>query len=243
MANRELVTWPADAGGGKRASRPGLALGEFARTTICVIVAAAILVPLAIAVLGGFRTNGELMATPFGLPSPFRWSNYSSVLESRSFWRQVGNSMVVMLAATTLVVMLSSMAAFVFARFTFRGREALYSFFTLGYLFPAAVAILPRYILVRQLGLVDSLLGVILPQAAFAIPGNVIILRGFFQSVPRELEDAAYLDGATRFGFFTRILLPLAGPALAAVAVLTMVASWNNFFLPLLVLNSDTLYT
>jgi raffinose/stachyose/melibiose transport system permease protein len=105
------------------------------------------------------------------------------------------------------------------------------------------VAILPLYITLRQAHLVDSLWGIILPQIAFGLPGNLLILRGFFTAVPVELEEAAAIDGCTYFGFFWRILLPLVRPALAAVLVLTMVLSWNNFFLPLLVLNSEKLYT
>ena len=105
------------------------------------------------------------------------------------------------------------------------------------------MAILPLYITLRQIHLIDSLWGIILPQVAFGLPGNILILRGFFATVPRELDEAAALDGCSPIGFFWRILLPLMRPALAAVAVLTMVASWNSFFLPLLVLNSEKLYT
>jgi raffinose/stachyose/melibiose transport system permease protein len=97
--------------------------------------------------------------------------------------------------------------------------------------------------LLRQMGLVDSLWGVILPQVAFGLPFNIMLLRAFFLSVPRDLEDAAYVDGASPLEFMLRVLLPLVRPALAAVAVLTMVTSWNNFFLPLVVLNSDNLWT
>jgi len=105
------------------------------------------------------------------------------------------------------------------------------------------VAILPLYITLRQANLVDSLWGVILPQVAFGLPGNILILRGFFATIPQELEEAAAIDGCTSVGFFVRVLLPLMRPALAAVVVLTMVYSWNDFFLPLLVLNSEKLYT
>ncbi len=105
------------------------------------------------------------------------------------------------------------------------------------------MAILPLYITLRQANLVDSLWGVILPQVAFGLPGNILILRGFFATIPQELEEAAAIDGCTSVGFFVRVLLPLMRPALAAVVVLTMVYSWNDFFLPLLVLNSEKLYT
>lgn len=209
----------------------------------CVFIALVVLVPLATAVLGGFKTNAELVTSPFGLPRQFLLTNYGDVLRSAAFWTQLGNSTLVMVASAVGVVALSSMAAYVFARIPFRGRELLFSVFTLGLLFPIAVAILPLYITLRQAHLVDSLWGIILPQVAFGLPGNLLILRGFFTAVPVELEEAAAIDGCTYFGFFWRILLPLVRPALAAVLVLTMVLSWNNFFLPLLVLNSEKLYT
>ena len=145
--------------------------------------------------------------------------------------------------AVTLTVGLSSLAAFVFARMAFRGREAIYTLFVFGLLFPSAVAILPLYILVRQLGLSGNLLGVALPQAAFALPLTIIILRPFFRSIPAELEDAARIDGCSSFGFFWRVLLPLARPALATVSVLAIVTTWNAFLLPLILLNGADQWT
>jgi len=112
-----------------------------------------------------------------------------------------------------------------------------------GLLFPSAVAILPLYILVRNLGLEGNLLGVALPQAAFALPLTVVILRPFFRSIPAELEDAARIDGCSTFGFFWRVLLPLARPALATVSVLAIVATWNAFMLPLILLNGADQWT
>jgi raffinose/stachyose/melibiose transport system permease protein len=206
-------------------------------------VAALVLIPLVAAVINGFKSNADLLAHPFGLPRTWLWENYTSVLTSDAFWRMLRNSTVVMAGTAVGVVGLASMAAYIFARVSFRGRELLFNFFTLGLLFPIAVAILPLYITLRQAGLVDSLWGIILPQVAFGLPGNILILRGFFTSIPRELDEAAAIDGCSLAGYYWRILLPLMRPALAAAVVLTMVASWNNFFLPLLVLNSEQLYT
>jgi raffinose/stachyose/melibiose transport system permease protein len=210
---------------------------------ILILASLIILVPLLVTFLGGFKTSGELLLSPFSLPNVWRTENYTDVLQGSAFWRQLLNSTLVMLATAIGVVVLASMAAFVFARIRFRGREILFNFMTLGLLFPIAVAILPLYITIRQSGLVDNLWGIILPQIAFALPINILILRGFFIQVPNELEEAAAIDGCSTFGFFWRILLPLVRPALAAVVVLTFVASWNNFFLPLLVLNTEALYT
>jgi raffinose/stachyose/melibiose transport system permease protein len=210
---------------------------------ICIIVGLSIVVPVLFGVLGGFKDNGQLVTNPFGLPSPWVTENYTEILGSLGFWRPLGNSLLIAVATTLLVVLASAMAAFVFARFAFRGRELLFTLFTIGLMFPFAVAILPLYILLRQLGLLDNPLGVILPQAAFGLPVTITILRGFFRTIPADVEEAALLDGCTLFGFFWHILLPMARPALATVSVLAVVASWNNFLLPLVVFNDSTWWT
>ena len=210
---------------------------------ICIIVGLSIVVPVLFGVLGGFKDNGQLVTNPFGLPSPWVTENYSEILGSLGFWQPLGNSLLIAVATTVLVVLASAMAAFVFARFAFRGRELLFTLFTIGLMFPFAVAILPLYILLRQLGLLDNPLGVILPQAAFGLPVTITILRGFFRTIPADVEEAALLDGCSPFGFFWHILLPMARPALATVSVLAVVASWNNFLLPLVVFNDATWWT
>ena len=218
-----------------------------ARYAILLVVAGAILVPITYAVLGGFKTNGELVADPGALlPSPWHFENYGDVIfgvYAPVFWRQMANSMIVAVVSVGLTVGLSSLAAFAFARIAFKGREALFTLFVFGLLFPSAVAILPLYILIRQLGLSGNLLGVALPQAAFALPLTIVILRPFFRSIPAELEDAARIDGCSTFGFFWRVLLPLARPALATVSVLAIVATWNAFLLPLIILNGADQWT
>lgn len=222
---------------------PGQILTQIAKYAICSLIALLVLVPLVTAALGGFKSNPDFLSSPFGWPNPIQLGNYRDVLISQSFWRLLGNSTFVMVITATGVVLLSSMAAFVFARVRFPGRNLVFNFFTLGLLFPLTVAILPLYITLRQYGLVNTHWGIILPQIAFGLPTNILILRGFFAAVPLELEEAAMIDGCSIFGFFWRILLPLTRPALAAVVVLAMVGSWNNYLLPLLVLNDELRYT
>lgn len=207
------------------------------------IVAAVIIVPLAYAILDGFKTNGELVGSPALLPGQWVFSNYAELLVSETFWREVGNSLLVAAISAGLVVSFSALAAFVFARMAFRGREAVYTLFTLGLLFPLAVAILPLFVLLRALGLLGNPLGVAIPQAAFGLPLTIVILRPFFRSIPNELEDAAKIDGCGTFGFFWRVLLPLSRPALATVSVLAIVTSWNAFFLPLIVFQGAEQWT
>ena len=210
---------------------------------IALMLAAIVLVPIAYVVLGGFRTTSQIVADPVGLPHPWVTHNYTNVFTSETFWRQLGNSLIVATIATVLVVGVSALAAYPLSRMEFRGREAIYTFFTFGLLFPIAVAALPLYLLLRQLGLDDSVLGVALPEAAFGIPITIIILRPFMRQIPSELEDAAAIDGCTTLGFFWRVLVPLSRPALTTVIILQVILSWNNFILPLLVLTDPNHWT
>jgi raffinose/stachyose/melibiose transport system permease protein len=210
---------------------------------VCILVGLGIIVPVLFGVLGGFKDNGQLSTNPFGLPSPWVTENYTEILASLAFWRPLGNSIFIAAVTTGLVVLASAMAAFIFARYAFRGRELLFTLFTLGLMFPFAVAILPLYLLLRELNLLDNPFGVILPQVAFGLPVTITILRGFFRTIPADVEEAALLDGCTPFGFFWRILLPMAKPALATVSVLAVVASWNSFMLPLVIFSDPTWWT
>ena len=203
---------------------------------IAAFVLVLIIVPLMFSVLGGFRSNQQLVEHPVGLPDPWVTSNYTDTLANPDFWRQVGNSMLVAILTTALVLPAASLAAFVIARYPFRGRELAYGLFTLGLLFPIAVAILPLFVMLRQVGLLSTPLGVALPQAAFGLPIAIVIMRPFFRAIPMELQDAAALDGCGPLRFYWSIMLPLSRPVLSTIAVLSIVGSWNAFFLPLLVL-------
>jgi raffinose/stachyose/melibiose transport system permease protein len=218
-------------------------VGRLTQYIVLTIISAMILVPVIMLVIGSLKTHGEFMTTPYTWPSPAHWENYTSILQNPTFWRMLGNSLFIMLCTTAGVVLVCSMAAFIFARMRFPGEGLAFNLLTLGLMFPITVAILPVYLVLRQINLIDSAWGVILVQTAFMISGNIIILRGFFRAIPVELQDAAYIDGATTFGFFWSILLPLARPALSAVAALTMVVSWNDFLIPLVVLNNDAKWT
>jgi raffinose/stachyose/melibiose transport system permease protein len=135
--------------------------------------------------------------------------------------------------------MLASMMAFALTRLQFRTRNLWFNILSIGLLFPLVVAILPIFIQIRNFGLTGNLLGVIIPLMVFGLPGSVVILRGFFIAIPRELEEASYIDGATTLQFFLRILLPMARPAIFAVATIQIIAAWNDFFLSLVVLSGN----
>ena len=210
---------------------------------IAVTVSLVILIPIWIAVLGGFKSSGELLNNPFSLPMEWVFDNYDDILHLDTFWRQLRNSSIVMVGVVFLSTLSASLAAFIFARMNFRGRDTIFNFFMIGLMFPIMVAILPLYILMRQMDLLDSLIGLILVESAFQLSGMILIMRGFFRSIPRELEDATYIDGGGPFTFFIRVLIPLSTPALAANAALAMVFSWNQLFLPLLTMNEVVSYT
>ncbi|ROP27038.1 carbohydrate ABC transporter permease [Pseudokineococcus lusitanus] len=228
---------------GRRGRRGGYGKGGPLVYAVAAVVVVVTVAPVLYAYLGGFRSNAQLAASPAGLPDPWVLDNYVNVLTSASFWRYAANSAVVALITTAVVCVLGVMAAYPLARYRFRGREAVALVFTMGLLFPLTVAIIPLFLLVRDLGLVNSVWGVALPQAAFALPLTVVILRPFLAALPKELEEAAMIDGASRIGFFWRVLLPLSGPGLVTVGVLAFVASWNAYLLPLLVLNDPASQT
>jgi raffinose/stachyose/melibiose transport system permease protein len=216
---------------------------------VLLLVVALVFAPIVILVFAALKTRGEVMSQPYTIPNPPRWENLQLILGPDSvFWGMLLNSVIVMLITTFSVVLICSLAAFVFARMEFKAKGLTFNLFTLGLMFPVNVAILPVYLLLRQidqmgLNVIDSLWGVILVQTAFGLSGNILIMRGFFTAIPTELQDAAYIDGCNSFDFFWRILLPLSRPALAAVAALTMIVSWNDLLTPLVVLNTDKLWT
>ena len=208
-----------------------------------VVIVVITLVPLLFVLLGGFRTTAQINESPTGLPNPIVWDNYRIIITSGDFWTFLFNSAKIAVVASVLNVVVGSMAAFALSRYIFKGRDALYTFFTLGLLFPVSVAALPLYLWLRDLGLLENMFGVAIPEAAFGLSITIVILRPFMRAIPTELEDAAVIDGTTKLGFFWRIMLPLSAPALTTVAILAFVTSWNYYLLPLLVFNDSSHFT
>src|SRR3954465_3506847 len=206
------------------------------------VMATFVLVPLLATLFGGFKSLGELRVNPFGLPHQWEWSNYADILFSGRYWQLLRNSIVISTLTVTLTLIVSSMAAFTFAHMKFFGSSMLLGYLTLGLLFPAATAVLPLFIKVRDLGLLDTYFGVALPQVAFGLAMSILLLRRFFKDLPPELLEAALVDGCTYIGFFRHITLPLSRPIIATVGTISFVQSWNAYLLPLVLLNTDALY-
>jgi raffinose/stachyose/melibiose transport system permease protein len=213
---------------------------QYAVLSLIVII---VFVPIIMVVFSGLKTRGEAYTNPYTPPIPPQWDNLKLILGSSTFWTMLKNSLIVMAGSTIATLFICSLAAFVFARMRFRSKDLMFNILTLGLMFPITIAILPVFLLIRQLKLPDTLLAIMIVQTSFALSGNIMILRGFFLSIPIELEDASYIDGCTSFDFFWRILMPMARPALAAVGALVMIASWNDLLVPLVVINKETLWT
>ena len=232
-----------EAAGGKDAGGRSLdGPAAVARMGALLALTAIVLVPLLATVLGGFKELGELRSNPLGLPHVWIWSNYGDILMSSRYWRVLGNSLLIATFTVALTLAASSMAAFTFAHLRFFGDRYLLNYIQLGLLFPAATAFLPLFIKIRDLGLLNSYWGIILPQVAFSLAMGILLLRNAFKELPDELLDAAMMDGCGYFRYFVYVTLPLSGPILATVAVISFVGSWNNFLLPLVVLNSESRY-
>ncbi|HQE59412.1 MAG TPA: carbohydrate ABC transporter permease, partial [Spirochaetota bacterium] len=213
--------------------------------TLLIALAVLTLLPMLLALVGGFKNLAQLRLDLFGWPDPFLWENYVDVLHPKRsrFFLSLFNSMLIMSTTVMLGVILSSFAGFALSRIKFPGRELIFNFFLVGLLFPPAVAILPLYVQLKSMYLLDNYFGVILPQVAFALPMQIMLVRSFFKQIPMELEESATIDGCTQLQFLVRIVIPLSKPVLTTIAILAMVGSWNSYFLPLLILNSEKYFT
>lgn len=229
---------------GRRARHgSGATWGSPTTYLIATVLIAICIAPVAYIIIGGFRTNSQITVDPSGWPNPWVITNYTQVLTSAQFWQQFGNSTISAVSTTVGAVTLALMVSFVIARYEFKGRNGMYSLFAAGLMFPMTVAITPLYLLIKNLGLTDNLLGIILPQIAFSLPTTVIILVPFLSAIPKELEEAASIDGASRLGFFFRMVLPLSLPGVITTGILAFIGAWNGYMLPLFILNKSSLYT
>lgn len=218
------------------------AVFSYYRWLVLLLVASFCLVPLWATVMGGFKSTGDLRTNAFGLPRQWLIDNYISIVSTPRFWQMLWNSAIIAGFTVVLTLLVSSLAAYTLAHLRFAGRKWIANYLTLGLTFPFATAVLPVFIRVRDLGLLDTYWGVILPQVAFNLSFSIVLLRSFFAELPKELFEAAIMDGCSYTRIFLRITLPLSRPILATVGVLALVGSWNNFLLPLVTINDDAVY-
>jgi raffinose/stachyose/melibiose transport system permease protein len=210
---------------------------------ILTVFAYIVILPLLATALGGFKSVGELRTNPIGLPREWLWSNYTDVLASASYWRMLKNSLVIAALAVIVTVMVSSMAAFAFAHLRFVGSRFLVAYFLLGLMFPMATAAVPLFVLIRDLGLLDTYMAIVLPKVAGGVSVAIVLFSNYFKQLPAELFDAAAVDGCGYWRYYLYIVMPLAGPIVATVAIVNFVACWNMYFLPLVLLSSPNMMT
>ncbi len=214
----------------------GRLLGAAAWHGVMLLVCAVVLVPIALVVLGSFKSVNEFFSTPYGLPEAFDPENYRRAWEEANLPVALRNSAVATGLGVGISTLLAGLAAYGLARFRFRGRLGLRLLFVGGLIVPVQLIILPLFIIFRQAGWLGELRSLVAVYAVFGIPIGVLVLTGFFAVLPKDLEEAARIDGASHWQIFWRIMLPLSRPALAAVVILNGVWMWNDFFLGFILL-------
>jgi ABC-type glycerol-3-phosphate transport system permease component len=202
-------------------------------TVVTMLLVAAILFPLYWAVVASFTPDNRLFVPPTLFPRALVTDHYRALFASRDFWTPVRNSLIVAGATTTLSVVLGSICAYALARLRFRGKSLTLAFVLAISMFPQISIVSPLYLMLRQLHLLNSYAGLVLPYLTFAMPLTIWLLVGFFRQLPPELEEAGLMDGAGRLRTLWEIILPLSWPGLATTAILTFLYSWNEFLFAL----------
>jgi N-acetylglucosamine transport system permease protein len=197
-----------------------------------------VIVPFLWVVLSSFKTTKEILASPFSLPAHWQFDNYAHAWTDAGIRQFFLNTVIVVSVALVLVMLLGAMCAYVLARFTFPGSRAIYYLMLAGLTFPIFLAIVPLFFILKNIGLINTLPGLIMVYVAFALPFTVFFLYAFFKTLPDDVYEAALIDGAGEWKTFFRIMLPMARPGMAAVAIFNFLGLWNQFLLPV-ALNTD----
>jgi N-acetylglucosamine transport system permease protein len=197
-----------------------------------------VIVPFLWVVLSSFKTTKEILASPFSLPAHWQFDNYAHAWTDAGIRQFFLNTVIVVGVALVLVMLLGAMCAYVLARFTFPGSRAIYYLMLAGLTFPIFLAIVPLFFILKNIGLINTLPGLIMVYVAFALPFTVFFLYAFFRTLPDDVYEAALIDGAGEWKTFFRIMLPMARPGMAAVAIFNFLGLWNQFLLPV-ALNTD----
>lgn len=210
--------------------------------SILVLGSLFMFVPVLWIVLSSFKSLSEIyLSPPTLLPEKWILTNYTEAISQFPFLRYLWNSVYVTVAATFLTLFINSMAAFALSKYKFPGRDLIFLLMLATLMIPVRVIMLPVYMVIAKLGLANTLAGIIIPPSA--TPTGVFILRQYMLTIPDELLDAARIDGAGHFQIYARIMLPLAKPALAVLAVFSVMWRWNDFLWPLIVINREKLFT
>jgi raffinose/stachyose/melibiose transport system permease protein len=229
--------------GGLRARARRQDARRVAWTLVALLCSLATLAPLAWIVTTSLRTSREVAFDPIGLPAEPVWTNYVDAWTTADFGRLFVNSSLVAAGTIVGVLVLSTIAAYAFAVLPVPGRAALFSFFVAGLIVPIGLLVVPLFYEMRSLGLLNTLWALVLPQVAISLPFAIVLLRAFIADIPREILDAARVDGSGSFHLFRTIVLPLIKPAIMALIVFDVVWSWNQFLLPLVLTQDPRAHT
>ncbi|MEO7448055.1 MAG: carbohydrate ABC transporter permease [Humibacillus sp.] len=227
---------PAPTGTTEQAASHRGSSGDRAVTVSAHVVLAfwtvIIIVPLMWTVMTSFKTTSEIFASPFTLPTSLSFTNYVTAWTTSGIGAFFVNTVIVVGAALVIVMILGAMCAYVLARFDFFGARAIYYLMLAGLTFPVFLAIVPLFFVLKGVGLLNTLPGLILTYVAFALPFTVFFLYPFFKNLPDEIAEAAEVDGAGEWRKFFQIMLPMAKPGMASVAIFNFLGLWNQFLLP-----------
>ncbi|WP_068773514.1 carbohydrate ABC transporter permease [Paenibacillus sp. FJAT-26967] len=213
---------------------------RFVVNLLLILWSIMVLYPLIWTVFGSLKDNQQFfLGNPWDLPKlPLLFSNFSYVWEKYQFGGYFMNSIIVTVASVVLGLVLSAMTAYVLARYAFKGSGALYYLYIASMMIPMFLGMIPLFFLMSDMGLTNSLLGLIIVYTVSTIPFSVFVLVGFFKTLPSEIEEAAMMDGASHYGIFFRIMMPLAKPGLISVSIINVLNTWNEYILGV-VLNSE----
>ena len=211
-------------------------LEKLASHLILALFSLVIVYPVAWMVFASFKTPEELVTNIWGLPGSLVWENYVKAWQAARLGNALFNSVFVSLMVVLLVVAFAAPAGYALAKFTFRFATAIFLLFVVT--MQAPVPVIPLYVMLVRMHLTDSYFGLILPMVAGGLPLAIFIFRAFFLTIPRELEEAAVVDGSTRWGAFRRVVLPISTPAIATVSILQFLGAWNEYFLALILIRS-----
>lgn len=217
---------------------------DILRWFLIIFFAAYTLFPLIWLILASFKTNFEFLTGPaFALPEVWQIQNYINALTVAGLGRMMLNSVIVGVCATVVNAVVASMAGYCISRFRFKGRENLFLLFTVGILVPLNALMVPYFVIINKLGLYNTYGGMILLYTAIGIPMSTVIIRGLMDSIPLEIEEAAYIDGCGFFGRFFHVVLPLARTGIVTAATFEFLTCWNEFVFANLIVSSDKLRT
>jgi N-acetylglucosamine transport system permease protein len=210
---------------------------------LLLFLAAAIVLPLGWTVLASLKTSREVTVSPWSLPASPQWGNYAKAWHEAHLGAYFLNSVLATVLSLAVLLPIGAMAAYVLAKFTFRGRNALYAGFLGGMMFPNLLVIVPLFLLLRSIGLLNTMTGLVAVYVAYSLSFTIFVLTGFFQTLPDELAEAAALDGASDAGTFWRIMLPLARPGVLVVAIFNAIGLWNEYSLAKVLISEERLLT